>query len=140
VTRLALVAAMLVAVGAAGCSSRAEAGARVGEHTVVIVVHHSRFQPAEVTVEPGTTVRFVVRNTDPIDHELILGDQAVQQWHERGTDSDHAGPGQVSVPAGQERSTTFTFSYAGAGQLEYACHLPGHYAYGMRGVVRVRPG
>jgi uncharacterized cupredoxin-like copper-binding protein len=135
-TRLALAAGLLLAVGTAGCSSRAE----TGERTVVIAVHHSRFQPAEVTVAAGSTVRFVVHNTDPIDHELILGDLAVQQWHERGTDAHHAGPGQVSVPAGQERTTTVTFGYTGAGQLEYACHLPGHYAYGMRGVVRVRPG
>ena len=121
---------------AGGCSGRAEAGG--GERTVVITMHHSRYEPREITVEPGSTVRLVLRNTDPIDHELILGDDAVQQWHERGTDAHHDGPGQVSVPAGEERTTTFTFNWTGAGQLEYACHLPGHYAYGMRGVVHVR--
>jgi uncharacterized cupredoxin-like copper-binding protein len=82
----------------------------------------------------------VVRNTDPIDHEFILGDEAVQQLHERGADAHHDAPGQVSVPAGTERTTTVTLNWTGAGRLEYACHLPGHYAYGMRGVLVVRPG
>jgi len=133
-----LAAVLLPGLLAGGCSGRAEAGG--GERTVVITMHHSRFEPREITVEPGSTMRFVLRNTDPIDHELILGDDAVQQWHERGTDAHHDGPGQVSVPAGAERATTFTFNWTGVGQLEYACHLPGHYAYGMRGVVHVRPG
>ena len=134
---LGLAAMLVTGVAAAGCSGRAEAGD--GERAVVVTMHHSRFEPREITVEPGSTVRFVLRNTDPIDHELILGDDAVQQWHEKGTDAHHDGPGEVSVPAGEERTTTFTFNWTGSGQLEYACHLPGHYAYGMRGVVHVRP-
>ncbi|HYT25339.1 MAG TPA: cupredoxin domain-containing protein [Actinomycetota bacterium] len=107
---------------------------------ITITVHHSHFQPAEVAVEAGSTVRFVLRNTDPIDHEFILGDEAVQELHEKGTGAHHDAPGQVSVPAGTERTTTVTLNWTGAGRLEYACHLPGHYAYGMRGVVVVRPG
>lgn len=103
---------------------------------MVVTIAHSRFQPAALTVERGETVRFVIRNEDPIDHEFILGDAEVQQRHEKGTDP-HRGeiPGEVSVPAAEEASTTFTF--AEAGKLEFACHLPGHYVYGMRGSVLV---
>jgi plastocyanin len=35
----------------------------------------------------------------------------------------------------EERVTTLTF--AEAGEYRYICHLPGHEAYGMVGVVRV---
>ena len=42
-------------------------------------------------------MRFVVRNTDPIEHEFIVGDEATQQLHEVGTDTLHQGPGAVSV-------------------------------------------
>ena len=55
-------------------------------------------------VAPGERVRFVLRNTDPIDHEFILGDDAVQRRHEEGRERQHHGdvPGERSVPAGQE--------------------------------------
>jgi len=65
-----------------------------------------------------------------------LGDDAVQARHENGTEQLHGeAPGQVSVPAGSTASTTFTFPKPG--KLVYACHLPGHFAYGMKGVVTV---
>jgi uncharacterized cupredoxin-like copper-binding protein len=137
--RRALLAAAVVLLVAAALAwvgvHRAGADPRV--RTVVVTIHHSRFQPALVTVAPGSTVRFVLRNTDPIDHEFILGGKAVHQLHEHGTQRYHNGPGEVSVPAGQERSTTVSFNLAAPTELEYACHLPGHYAYGMRGLVRV---
>ena len=82
------------------------------------------------------TVRFVVHNEDPIDHEFILGDRTVQIAHEHGTQAYHApSPGVMTVPAGQTRVTTYTFR--AAGPLIIGCHLPGHYAYGMRAPVTV---
>ncbi|HEY2956824.1 MAG TPA: cupredoxin domain-containing protein [Actinomycetota bacterium] len=130
----ALVALLVAAVAAWAGAHRAGADPRV--RTVVVTMHHSRFQPAAITVPPGATVRFVLRNTDPIDHEFIIGGKVVHQLHERGTQRSHHGPGEVSVPAGQQRTTTVSFNLT-AGELEYACHLPGHYAYGMRGLVTI---
>ena len=96
------------------------------------------FQPAHLDVRLGDKLEIVVSNTDPIDHELILGNEAVQARHESGTEPHHGTvPGEVSVPAVTERTTTYAFSVPGT--LEFACHLPGHYAYGMRGTVTVRP-
>jgi uncharacterized cupredoxin-like copper-binding protein len=130
--RVAAAAALLAATAAlAGCSVRATADT---PRRVVVTIHHSAFQPPRVTVRPEETVTFVLRNTDPIDHEFILGDEAVQQRHEKGTEAHHgAVPGEVSVPAGAEASTTYEFTLRRP--LEFACHLPGHYAYGMRGLV-----
>jgi uncharacterized cupredoxin-like copper-binding protein len=131
-------AATLVVVRAAG--SRAVDG---GERTVVVTMRHSRFEPAAVRVEPGERVRFVLRNTDPIDHEFILGDDGVQRRHEEGREREHHGevPGERSVAAGREAVTTYAFpTFLGGRALEFACHLPGHYAYGMRGKVRVQRG
>ena len=123
-------AAALVAVALLGGSSGST------ERTVEITIHHSRFLPANLEVAPGTTVTFILRNTDPIDHEFILGDENVQVRHEAGTEAHHgAKPGETSVPAGGEASTTYTFSEPGT--LLIGCHLPGHYDYGMRGSVRV---
>ena len=131
---LAVVAVLTLAGGLALLRGGGEA-----TPTVVVTMHHSRFQPEVVRVAPGTTVRFLLRNTDPIDHEFILGDAAVQRRHEQGREREHHGevPGEVSVAAGGEAATTYTFRTGGPASLEFACHLPGHYAYGMRGVALV---
>lgn len=106
--------------------------------TVWLTAHYSRYTPKVIRVRPGTVVRFVVRNRDPIDHELIVGPPEVHRIHEVGRQAHHHGdvPGEVSVPAGGVATTTYTFT--GRGDTVFACHLPGHYAYGMRGLVRVR--
>jgi uncharacterized cupredoxin-like copper-binding protein len=107
-----------------------------GTQTVAITIRHSRFIPAHVTVRRGATIRFVITNTDPIDHEFILGGEAVQRRHETGTELEHGEvPGEVSTPAGETVGTTYTFLEPG--RLLIGCHAPGHYAYGMRGWVRV---
>jgi uncharacterized cupredoxin-like copper-binding protein len=131
--------AAVAALTLAGGLTLLHAAAGQGTQTVVVTMHHSRFQPEVVRVAPGATVRFVLRNTDPIDHEFILGDQEVQRRHEQGREREHHGevPGEVSVPAGGEAATTYTFPKGGPASLQFACHLPGHYAYGMRGVALV---
>jgi uncharacterized cupredoxin-like copper-binding protein len=124
----------LIAVAAlallAGCGGGARAS---GPETVNITIRHSKFSPDHVRLHPGSTVRFVVRNTDPIEHELIVGDEGVQHQHEVGTDRLHEGPGAVSLPGGATRSTTYTVP--ASQPLLYGCHLPGHWDYGMRGTI-----
>jgi uncharacterized cupredoxin-like copper-binding protein len=127
--------ALVLLVGAAAATRGAAARAHAG--TVRITIHFSMFEPADLAVEPGETVRFVIVNTDPIDHELILGDERVQRVHEEGTEAHHAPrPGEVSVPAGETVVTTYTFP-ATSRELIFGCHLPGHYDFGMRGTVTI---
>lgn len=127
-----LIALSAVVTLAAACSP-ATAGSRV--RTVEVRVRYSTFEPAVIAVGPGETITFVIENTDPIDHEFIVGDAAVQRVHELGTESHHPPrPGEVTVGAGQTVRTTYTF---GERDLIFGCHLPGHYAYGMRGVVEI---
>jgi uncharacterized cupredoxin-like copper-binding protein len=124
----------VLAVALAACAPAS--GAEDDEQTVHVRLRYSRFQPATFAFEPGTTVTFVVENADPIDHEFILGDETVQLAHERGTEAFHPPrPGEMTVVAGTTSTTTYTFSEPG--ELILGCHLPGHYAYGMRAVVRV---
>lgn len=128
---LAVVAAALVACGGDGDG---------GVRTVVLDVHHSAFSESAITVRRGESVRFVIRNHDPIPHELIVGDQTVQDVHEVGTEAHHAPrPGEVSVAAGATAETTYTFTTTTAGSvpLFFGCHLPGHWSYGMKGTIRV---
>jgi uncharacterized cupredoxin-like copper-binding protein len=106
--------------------------------TVEIDIHYSHYSPAEVQVPLGVPVTFVIRNDDPIDHEWIVGDAAVQAFHRASADPLHTGdPAAVSVPALSTVSTTVTFG--SAGRLAFICHLPGHEAYGMVGWVTITP-
>jgi uncharacterized cupredoxin-like copper-binding protein len=127
--------ALTLLVGAAAASRGAAARANAG--TVHITIHYSSFAPDSLEVDRGETVRFVIRNTDPIDHEFILGDEHVQLVHEEGTEAHHAPrPGEVSVPAGETVVTTYTFLET-PGELIFGCHLPGHYDFGMHGTVTI---
>ena len=130
--RLGVAGLALLALPACGAAS---AGGSSPE--VVLDVRWSAFSESVVTVPRGVPVRFVVRNADPIGHELIVGDLGLQERHEKGTEPAHGDrPGEVTAPAGETVSTTVTFTEAGTAY--FACHLPGHYAYGMRGLIRVK--
>ena len=129
--RRGLLAVLLVALGA--CEP---ASASPSVRTVAIGIHYSAFSLDTIDVEPGETVRFVVTNTDPIDHEFIVGDEQVQQAHEAGTEAHHPPrPGEISIAPGETVVTTVTFPVEG--RLLFGCHLPGHYAYGMRGLITI---
>ncbi len=103
---------------------------------VEILVRYSRFEPALITVRRGEVVTVTLRNDDPIDHEWIVGGEAVHEAHRNGSETEHeTRPTEVSIPALSTKQTTVTFSEAGT--LSFICHLPGHEAYGMVGRVDI---
>ncbi len=131
IARVSLLVAMAILI-ATVLSTPGSASPR----TIEVTMRHSRFGPSHLVVRRGATVRFVIVNVDPIDHEFILGDERVQRRHETGTEPAHGSvPGEVSVAAGMVGGTSYTFSRAGI--VLIGCHAPGHYNYGMRGAVLV---
>jgi uncharacterized cupredoxin-like copper-binding protein len=137
-----VVAAVVAAAGYALVAARAEEPELPvlgpGTVTVALDVEHSLFSAEHLRVVAGTRVRFVVANGDPIDHELIVGPPDVHARHAQGTEAEHPSvPGEVSVGAGATGITAFRFDRPGT--FEFACHLPGHYEFGMRGTVEVVP-
>ena len=104
--------------------------------TVEIGIEHSRFDVERIDVHAGTLVRFIVRNDDPIPHELIVGAEDVHARHATGTERFHPPvPGEVSLLPGETGVTLYRFDDTGT--FEYACHLAGHLEYGMLGTVHV---
>ena len=109
-----------------------------GPLEVAIDIHYSHFDPSLVSVPAGRPLTFVITNSDPIDHEWIVGDAATHERHRTGSEPVHdARPTEISIPAGTVRRTTVTF--AASGSQAFICHLPGHEAYGMVGTVVVTP-
>lgn len=131
----ALVASIGYAVDAAGSEQEALGP---GVVQVEVGIENSRFDLGPLRVQEGTLVEFVVQNDDPIDHELVVGDDEVHARHAGGTERRHPPvPGEVSVAPG-DRALTF-YEFTEPGTIVYACHLPGHLAYGMQGTIEVVP-
>ena len=134
--RIIAVAGPVVLAGCVAMWSLVPAAAGPDAVEVHLTLRNTRFQPSQLTVHAGTTVRFVVHNEDPIDHELLIGDRAAQDAHEQGTEARHGDkPGEVSVGAYEVAATTYRFEEPGV--LLLGCHLPGHWTHGMRGQIRV---
>jgi uncharacterized cupredoxin-like copper-binding protein len=124
-----LVAVAMVAVGLTAATAR-------GPQTVEIGIRFSAFSPASVAVRAGAPVTFVIRNDDPIDHEWIIGDEALHTRHRTGREPVHdRRPTEVTVEALTTERTTVVFDRPGV--YRFICHLPGHEAYGMTGIVNV---
>lgn len=124
----ALLAATLLAA-LAGCGG-------ASPMRIQITIHYSHYDPSRITVPHGVPITFVLVNTDPIDHEWIVGDAALHQRHRTGTEPVHdARPTEISVSALSTRETTVTFPNRGV--LQYICHLPRHEEYGMVGWLTV---
>jgi uncharacterized cupredoxin-like copper-binding protein len=136
----ALVVTVATAAGGYALSEPAHAATTTvlgpGLVTVTVAIHYSRFSMSTLRVAPGTTVRFLIRNHDPINHEFIVGDAEVHRLHELGKEKAHPPvPGEVSVTPLGLGETFYRFDRPG--RYLFACHLPGHFAYGMHGWVIV---
>jgi uncharacterized cupredoxin-like copper-binding protein len=129
---------------AKGFSFGAPAPASTADRTVRITLHGFRFDPASLVAHRGEVIHFVIVNPESVAHEFVIGDAAEQRAHEAEMahmgamhmTMMHADPNAVDVPPRQ--SAELTWRFATPGIVAYACHLPGHFAAGMKGEVRVQ--
>mgnify|MGYP002336278713 CR=1 FL=1 len=99
-----------------------------------------RYAPASVKVKRGETIRFRVKNTGRIKHEMVLGSLAELKEHAkimaRFPEMEHDDPNAISVAPGKSGELVWRFTHSG--KLDFACLVPGHLEAGMRGDVTVR--
>lgn len=134
------VGSLVVLAWAAVASNLSSPGGVAAPRTIeVSITDGLRFDPDGLTVRVGETIRFVITNPTPIDHEFVIGDEAAQRMHatEMAGGMMHDDAHAVSVPAGETRELIYTFG--AAGDLEIGCHVPGHYEAGMHAPVAVAP-
>jgi uncharacterized cupredoxin-like copper-binding protein len=98
-----------------------------------------RFRPDSIQVERGETIRFVVRNTGKVKHEMVLGTIKELKEHaemmRKSPEMEHADPNQVSVEPGKTGELLWQFTNDGT--FDFACLVPGHFEAGMVGKIRV---
>ena len=99
-----------------------------------------RFFPSEVSVKRGDTVRFEVRNSGELPHEMVIGTmdglkkhaahlKKNGEMHHNDANAAHAGPGEKG---------RLVWQFTRAGEFYFACLVPGHFEAGMIGTIVVR--
>ncbi len=99
-----------------------------------------RFTPARVNVKKGETVRFVVKNSGQLKHEMVLGTAKELRAHaelmKKFPEMEHADPNQVRLDPGKTGELVWQFTRVGT--FDFACLQPGHFDAGMRGRIAVQ--
>ncbi|MEO8009973.1 MAG: cupredoxin family protein [Betaproteobacteria bacterium] len=99
-----------------------------------------RFSPAQIKVKRGETIKFVVKNTGKVKHEMVLGSIDELKEHaalmQKFPEMEHADPNMVSVASGQTGELIWKFTKAGS--FDFACLQPGHFEAGMVGTIAVK--
>lgn len=97
------------------------------------------FEPREINVKKGETIRFVVINKGELEHEFVLDNHEGVMEHkalmERMPEMEHDDPNSVRLDPGMDGEVIWKF--ANAGPFEFACLIPGHYDSGMKGMLTV---
>ncbi len=118
---------------------------------VNVIMRDYRFDPTPIYLVPGETVQLNVVNGGLVEHELVLGDAALQQaWFRANAAATPPGPFATAPPASvapglggvrlllsSGAATTVDYVVPVTGTLELICHLSGHAERGMVGQVRL---
>jgi len=110
------------------------------DRTIPVTMDDSmRFTPAQIQVRAGETVRFFIKNTGQVPHEMVIGSLADLKAHaaemRKMPGMQHAEPNMVTLGPGKVGGLVWQFSQAGV--VDFACLIPGHMEAGMVGKVTV---
>ena|SRR6476646_5201378 len=145
---LGLFAQLAAAQGHAGHATAGAAVGRAGDpkkvsRTIDLDMSDAmRFAPAELAVKQGETVRFRLKNTGKVMHEMVLGTMRDLEAHAETMKKDpsmhhHGAANIVHVAPG--RTAALVWQFTNAGEFHYGCLVPGHFEAGMRGSIKVAP-
>ena len=99
-----------------------------------------RFFPENVSVKRGDTVRFKLRNSGQLPHEMVIGTMDDLKKHaalmKRSPQMDHHDHQAVHVGPGETAGLVWQFTKPG--EFYFACLLSGHFDAGMIGTIVVR--
>jgi len=128
--------------------------------TIQITMGDSYFEPENISVKRGETIRFVIKNDGDFVHEFNIGTAAMHADHQKemmmmmehgaleadkinhkmmkmdmgnGKSMQHDDPNSVLLEPSKSAEVIWKFSEKT--KLEFACNVPGHYESGMMGEV-----
>lgn len=134
--------------GMHGSESHDEHAAAVGrpgeadkvDRTIEVVMDDTmRFTPESITVRAGETIRFEVRNTGRVPHEMVLGSKQALDAHARMMSTmphmQHDEPNMLTLQADETGELLWQFDQEGT--VDFVCLIPGHREAGMSGSITV---
>lgn len=99
-----------------------------------------RFTPADLVIQRGETVKFIVTNSGRQLHEMVLGTPDELKDHaelmKKFPDMEHADANMAHVKPGRKGEIVWQFNQPGA--YQFACLVAGHFEAGMIGRVVVK--
>lgn len=144
------------AVGSVGKASEVS-------RTISVVMMDNYYEPENIDIKAGETVRFKVANKGSLVHEFNIGTADMHKGHQKemmmmvqhgiieggklnhemmkmdmgnGQTMEHNDPNSVLLAAGETAEIIWTFS--SDAELEFACNVPGHYQSGMVGDITIK--
>ncbi len=151
---LVLLGAALAGAPAPTPAPSALPGTDAAPRDVNVIMRDYHFDPTPLYLYPGETIRLNVFNAGMVEHELVLGDTAVQQaWSDADAVATPPGALATAPPASVDPSvgglrivlpsggaTSVIYQVPQGEALQMLCHLPGHLERGMAAdVVLVTP-
>ena len=100
---------------------------------VTVTATDFKFDSSLTTFKQGVPYHFIVTNNGTVDHEfMIMPPKSGPMTPDEVTKLALAGIGSDKLTPGSTQTLDYTFTKAyPAGELEFACHVPGHYDAGM---------
>ncbi|HWZ48429.1 MAG TPA: cupredoxin family protein [Herbaspirillum sp.] len=138
---LSIVSAPLFADESAHDTHAAAANPAKIDRTIAIdMSDNMRFTPKNINIKRGETIRFIVKNSGHVQHEMVIGSMAELKAHakmmRKMPGMMHADENQVTVDPGQSGELVRQFTKIGA--YHFACLQPGHFEAGMAGLISVK--
>lgn len=97
------------------------------------------FEPRDLMFTEGETVHFKIINAGEVDHEFVMDTPANNEKHRalmmKFPEMEHDDPNSVRLAPGEYGEILWTF--ANAGEFNFACLIPGHMEMGMHGPLNV---
>jgi uncharacterized cupredoxin-like copper-binding protein len=144
----ALMASTALASGTHAGGHHGEAASAIGQpgkasqvtRTVTVDMNDNmRFTPSQISAKKGETIKFIVKNSGQIKHEMVFGtEQELKEHYEvmkKFPDMEHEDANQINVLPGQTGELIWKFTQSGP--VNFACLHVGHYEAGMVGIVNV---
>jgi uncharacterized cupredoxin-like copper-binding protein len=108
--------------------------------TVAITAGDMRYSLRGLDVKTGETIRFVITNRGPSNHEFVIGSHTFHAQHikemEAMPDMPMNEANSVDLKPGESKSLIWQFTKPG--DYLFGCDIPGHFQAGMSGAIRVR--
>jgi uncharacterized cupredoxin-like copper-binding protein len=156
-----VIAITLVLIGAARSQEKSnpqpsvlQPGTADAPRPVTVIMRDYLFEPNPLALVPGETIRLTAFDAGLEPHELVIGDQSVQDaWATANAAATPPGPFTTAPPASAPAETAGLRVFVQSGQevtvdwtvpvttepLLMQCHLPGHLERGMTAGIVLTP-